>query len=151
MIKNLERREQCNTYLTHVCRHRCSVENPLKLSANTVAFISCRSRMTSVFCLFVAGRKILGSSCWTLVVCGWIHHADCDDKWYYVPSQPHIHVLCAWDICNSDLCRYCSRNSTSKYTVVWCWAGTMLLCISYFGTYLSTWSVYHLNKVEHNL
>ena len=25
----LERREECNTYLTHVCRHHCSGENPM--------------------------------------------------------------------------------------------------------------------------
>ena len=41
----VKRREDCNTYLTHVCRHHYSGENPVKRwnirSANTVAFISC--------------------------------------------------------------------------------------------------------------
>ena len=26
----LKRREECDTYLTHVCRHHCSGENPVK-------------------------------------------------------------------------------------------------------------------------
>ena len=26
----LERREECDTYLTHVCRHQCSIENSVK-------------------------------------------------------------------------------------------------------------------------
>ena len=49
----LKRREECNTYLTHVCRHCWSGENNLvnrqniEFSANTVAFISCRCRLMS--------------------------------------------------------------------------------------------------------
>ena len=44
-----KRREACNTYLTHNCRHHYSGENLVKIlniepSANTVAFISCRHR-----------------------------------------------------------------------------------------------------------
>ena len=51
MIKMLKRREECDTYLTHVHRHPLSRKKPsekikykIELSANTVAFISCRSR-----------------------------------------------------------------------------------------------------------
>jgi hypothetical protein len=29
MIKMLKRREECNTYLTHICRHQRSGENPI--------------------------------------------------------------------------------------------------------------------------
>ena len=41
----LKRRKECVTYLTHICRHRRSGENPVKrfkieLSANIVAFIT---------------------------------------------------------------------------------------------------------------
>ena len=47
----LKRGKECDTYLTHVCKRHHSVENPVKkikyieLSANTVAFITCRSRL----------------------------------------------------------------------------------------------------------
>ena len=46
----LERREECDAYLTHVCRHQCSVhgEEIKELSANTVTFINCSSRLTKV-------------------------------------------------------------------------------------------------------
>ena len=48
MIKKmLKWREECEIYLTRICRHRWSGENLMKrynieLTANTVAFISCR-------------------------------------------------------------------------------------------------------------
>ena len=49
----LKRKKECDIYLTNVCRHRWSRENPVKrsnieLSANTVAFISCRCRLIKV-------------------------------------------------------------------------------------------------------
>ena len=61
----LKRREEFDTYLSHVCRHHRSGENSekikykIKLSANTVAFISCRSRLTKV--LGAATREKKGS------------------------------------------------------------------------------------------
>ena len=30
MIKNVKRREECNTYLTHVCRYHWSRKSPVK-------------------------------------------------------------------------------------------------------------------------
>jgi hypothetical protein len=53
-IKRFEkqnRMEDCDTYLTHVCSGAEPGENikyKIELSANTVAFISCRSRLTKV-------------------------------------------------------------------------------------------------------
>ena len=49
----LKRRDECDTYLTHVCRHHWSRKPDKKmkykeLSANTVAFISCRRRLSKV-------------------------------------------------------------------------------------------------------
>ena len=41
----LKRREECDTYLTQVCRHQHSIEKIKELSVNTMAFISCRSRL----------------------------------------------------------------------------------------------------------
>ena len=41
----LKGRKECNSYLTHICRHPCSGESLAKckeLSANTVGFISCK-------------------------------------------------------------------------------------------------------------
>ena len=48
----LKRREECETYLKHVCRHRWSKESPVKrwnirsFQPNTMAFISCEDRLT---------------------------------------------------------------------------------------------------------
>ena len=42
----LKRREECDTYLTHIHRDHCSGEAKYtELSAKTVAFISCRQRV----------------------------------------------------------------------------------------------------------
>ena len=67
----LKRREECNTYLTHVYRHHWCRENPvkrynIKLSANTVAFISCRLRLTKVLAGAASeekGSKGRGAEC----------------------------------------------------------------------------------------
>jgi hypothetical protein len=55
MIKKmLKRREECDTYLTHILditgveRAREKIKYK-ELSANTMAFISCRSRLWSVY------------------------------------------------------------------------------------------------------
>ena len=51
IVKNiLKRKEESDTYLTHVCRHHWSRKSSMKymeqeLSAYTMAFISCRSRL----------------------------------------------------------------------------------------------------------
>ena len=45
----LKRREKYDTYLTHVCREPSEkIKYKIELSGNTVAFISCRSRLTKV-------------------------------------------------------------------------------------------------------
>ena len=56
MIKNmLKRRKESNTYLATIHRHSYSkqitmkIDKILELSACTVAFISCRGRLTKVF------------------------------------------------------------------------------------------------------
>ena len=43
-----DKREECDTYLTHVCRHQHSSEKIEELSSNNVTFTSCRSRLTKV-------------------------------------------------------------------------------------------------------
>ena len=61
----LKRGQKCDIYLTHVCRQPWSVERSERtqrkqeLSANTVAFTSCRSRLTIM--LACAGRGEKGS------------------------------------------------------------------------------------------
>ena len=53
-IKKLKRREECDIYLTHVCRTSLEQREPgekmkyEELSANTMAFINCRHRLTKV-------------------------------------------------------------------------------------------------------
>ena len=49
--KMLERREECDSYLTLVCKHRCSGEKIKGVSANTVAFISCTCRLKVLYIL----------------------------------------------------------------------------------------------------
>jgi hypothetical protein len=60
----LKRREKYNIYVTHVCRHHHSGENPLKkinykieLSASTMAFISCKHRVTKVLAEATRGKR----------------------------------------------------------------------------------------------
>jgi hypothetical protein len=59
----LKRKEECDTYLTHVCRHHWSGKSPVKrgkykeLSANTVAFIRCRRSLTKVLAGAARGEK----------------------------------------------------------------------------------------------
>ena len=59
----LKRREESDTYLTHACRHPCSrdsLEKKMKneeLSANTVAFISYRRRLTKVLAGAARGKR----------------------------------------------------------------------------------------------
>ena len=48
-IKLIKKRDETNTYLTHVCRHHSSGNNPdkrfnMEVSAQTVVYISCRLR-----------------------------------------------------------------------------------------------------------
>ena len=56
----LKRREECDTYLTHICRHHHSINYKIELSANTVAFINRRLRLTQV--LAGAAREKKGSN-----------------------------------------------------------------------------------------
>jgi hypothetical protein len=51
---SFKRREECNTYLTHVCRHHWSRES--QLSSNIVAFISYRLRLTKVLTGVAMGK-----------------------------------------------------------------------------------------------
>ena len=58
----LKRREESNTYLTHVCRHRWSRKSLVKIEeigafANTVTFISYRCRLTKVLADATRGEK----------------------------------------------------------------------------------------------
>jgi hypothetical protein len=54
ILKILKRRKECDIYLTHICRHHSSRDSLVKrwkckeLSANTVAFIIFKRRLTKV-------------------------------------------------------------------------------------------------------
>ena len=50
-LKRLKRREECDTYLTHVCGHHCrgeKIKYKIELSANIVAFTSTANESLSV-------------------------------------------------------------------------------------------------------
>ena len=80
MIKNiLKRREESDTYQTRVCRLSGGDRSQWKwiykeLSVNTVAFFSCRGRLTKV--LAVATRRQTGSKGWG----GWVRLSDVDTR-----------------------------------------------------------------------
>ena len=75
VIRNiLKWRKEHDTYLTHICKHRWSrqimmkVDTFLELSASTVAFISCRGRLTKVLAGATRGKtgsKSEAIGCWS--------------------------------------------------------------------------------------